>query len=205
MSNGRRAWRLAGLSSALAFPLDLGARPLCRRLRGRGCANCQSLPQAELFVMQRERPGLHSQAVAWPPRRSAGRREAGSQRPCLGEAAPPPPTLFPYTTLFRSERAARAAELQLCAQARERRAPAERLLWPGRASPSASQLLAFIQRNPRADLLQNGLVGSPCSPRDSQDSSPAPQFKSINSSAFSLLHSPTLTSIHDHRKNHSLD
>jgi len=35
--------------------------------------------------------------------------------------------------------------------------------------------------------------------------SPTPQFKSINSSAFSLLHSPTLTSIHDHRKNHSLD
>ena len=32
-----------------------------------------------------------------------------------------------------------------------------------------------------------------------------PQFKSINSSALSLLHSPTLTSIHDHRKHHSLD
>ena len=58
---------------------------------------------------------------------------------------------------------------------------------------------------PRADLLQNGLVGSPCSPRDSQESSPTPQFKSISSSALSLLHSPTLTSIHDHRKNHSLD
>ena len=29
--------------------------------------------------------------------------------------------------------------------------------------------------------------------------------KSINSSALSLLHSPTLTSIHDHGKNHSLD
>ena len=41
--------------------------------------------------------------------------------------------------------------------------------------------------------------------RDSQESSPTPQFKSINSSALSLLHSPTLTSIHDHRKNHSLD
>ena len=40
-----------------------------------------------------------------------------------------------------------------------------------------------LQRNPRADLLQNGLVGSPCSPRDSQESSPTPQFKSINSSA----------------------
>ena len=48
-------------------------------------------------------------------------------------------------------------------------------------------------------------LGSPCSPRGSQESSPTPQFKSINSLALSLLHSPTLTSIHDHRKNHSLD
>ena len=31
------------------------------------------------------------------------------------------------------------------------------------------------------------------------------QFKSINSSALSFLYSPTLTSIHDHRKKHSLD
>ena len=62
-----------------------------------------------------------------------------------------------------------------------------------------------FQRNPRADLIQNGLVGSPCSPRDSQESSPTPQFKSINSSGLSLLHSPALTSIHDHRKNKSLD
>ena len=55
-----------------------------------------------------------------------------------------------------------------------------------------------FQRNPRADL-QNGLVGSPCSLRDSQESSPTPQFKSINSLALSLLHSPTLTSRHNHR------
>ena len=34
----------------------------------------------------------------------------------------------------------------------------------------------------RTDFLQDGLVGSPCSPRDSQESSPTPQFKSINSS-----------------------
>ena len=46
---------------------------------------------------------------------------------------------------------------------------------------------------------------TPCSPRDSQESSPTPQFKSINSLALSLLHSPTLTSIHDHWKNHSLN
>ena len=38
-------------------------------------------------------------------------------------------------------------------------------------------------------------------PRDSQESSPTPQFKTINSSALSFLQSPTLTSIHDHWKN----
>ena len=38
-----------------------------------------------------------------------------------------------------------------------------------------------------------------------QRSSPTPQFKSINSSALSFLYSPTLTSIHDHWKNKSLD
>ena len=57
----------------------------------------------------------------------------------------------------------------------------------------------------RTDFLQNGLGGSPCSLRDSQVSSPTPQFKSINSSVLSLLHSPTLTSIHDYWQNHSLD
>ena len=44
-----------------------------------------------------------------------------------------------------------------------------------------------------------------CSPRDSQESSPTTQFKSINSLALSFLYSPTLTSIHDYWKNHSLD
>ena len=36
------------------------------------------------------------------------------------------------------------------------------------------------------------------------ESSPAPQFKSINSSVLSLLYSPALTAIHDYWKNHSL-
>ena len=62
-----------------------------------------------------------------------------------------------------------------------------------------------FQWTPRTDLLYDGLIGSPCSPRDFQESSPTPQFKSINSSALNFLHSPTLTSIHDHWKNHSLD
>ena len=49
------------------------------------------------------------------------------------------------------------------------------------------------------------LVWSPCSPRDSQESSLAPQFESISSSALSLLYSSTLTSIHDYWKNYSFD
>ena len=39
-----------------------------------------------------------------------------------------------------------------------------------------------------------------CSPRDSQESSPPSQFKSINSSVLSFLYDPTLTSIHDYWK-----
>ena len=49
-----------------------------------------------------------------------------------------------------------------------------------------------FQWTPRTDLLQDGLVGSPCSPRDSQESSPTPLFKSINFSVLSFLYSPTL-------------
>ena len=41
--------------------------------------------------------------------------------------------------------------------------------------------------------------------RGTLKSSPTPQFKSINSSAFSFLYSPTLTSIHDYWKNHIFD
>ena len=73
--------------------------------------------------------------------------------------------------------------------------------WPKYWSFSFS---SFLPKKSQ-DLLQSGLVGSPCSPRDSQESSPTAQFKSINSSVLSFLHSPTLTGIGDHWKNHSLD
>ena len=62
-----------------------------------------------------------------------------------------------------------------------------------------------FQWTPRTDLLQDGQVGSPCSPRDSQESSPTPEFKSINFLVLSFLYSPTLTFIHDHWRNHSLN
>ena len=59
-----------------------------------------------------------------------------------------------------------------------------------------------FQWTPRTDL---GQTGSPCSPRDSQESSPTTQFKSINSLVLSFLYHPTLTSMHDYWKNHTLD
>ena len=68
-------------------------------------------------------------------------------------------------------------------------------------SASASVLLMNIQ-----DWFPLGwTLGSPCCPGDSQESSPTPQFKSVNSQALSFLYSPTLTSIHDYWKNHSFD
>ena len=68
-------------------------------------------------------------------------------------------------------------------------------------SASASDLPVNIH-----DWFPYGLTGLiSCSPRDSQESSPTPQFKSINSSVLSFLYSPTLTSIHDHWKNHRLE
>ena len=57
----------------------------------------------------------------------------------------------------------------------------------------------------RTDFLSDGLVGSPCCPRDSQESSLTPQFKTTNFSELSFLHSPTLTSVHDCWKNHNFN
>ena len=43
----------------------------------------------------------------------------------------------------------------------------------------------------RTDFFGDWLVGSPCSTRDSEESSPTPQFKSISSSALSFLYGST--------------
>ena len=70
-----------------------------------------------------------------------------------------------------------------------------------KVSASASLLPVNIQ-----DWFPLGLTGwISLHPRDSQESSPTPQFKSMNSSVLSFLYSPTFTSIHDYWKNHSLD
>ena len=68
-------------------------------------------------------------------------------------------------------------------------------------SASASVLPMNIQ-----DWFPLGWTGwIPFSPRDSQESSPTPQFQSISSSVLSFLYHPTLTSIHDYWKNYSFD
>ena len=75
--------------------------------------------------------------------------------------------------------------------------------WGGQStgvSASASVLPVYIQ-----DWSPSGLVWPPCSSRDSQESSPTPHFKSISSLVLSFLYCPTLTSVHDHWKNHSFD
>ena len=83
--------------------------------------------------------------------------------------------------------------------------PMNQLFAWGGQSTGVSTLASFLPKKSQGWSHSEGLVGSPCSPRDSQESSPTPQFKTINSLALGLLHSPTLTSIHDHWKNHSLD
>ena len=70
------------------------------------------------------------------------------------------------------------------------------------SSHQVAKVLEFQLQNPSFQWY-SGLVWSPCSPWDSQESSLTPQFKSINSSALSFLYCPTLTSIHDYWKNHS--
>ena len=68
---------------------------------------------------------------------------------------------------------------------------------------SASALVSPINIQ---DWFPLGLTSlTPCSSRDSQESSLTPQFKSINSLTLSLLYHSTLISIHDYWKNHSFD
>ena len=88
--------------------------------------------------------------------------------------------------------------------------------FPASGSFPISQIFALGGQSIRASTLvlpmniqgwfPLGLTGLiPCNPRDSQECSPAPQFKSINSLGLILICGPTLTSIHDYWKNHSFD
>ena len=73
------------------------------------------------------------------------------------------------------------------------------------ASASAFQWIfrVYFFRIDRFDLL--AVQRRSWESKGSQESSPTPQFKNINSFALSFLYSSTLTSIHDDWKNHSFD
>ena len=76
----------------------------------------------------------------------------------------------------------------------------ESALWIRWQSTGASASAPFLPRNIQGwfPLGLTGLI--PCCPRDSQESSPTPQFRSINSLVLSLLYGPPLTSIHGYWK-----
>ena len=77
-----------------------------------------------------------------------------------------------------------------------------RIRWPKYWSFSFS----ISPSNERSDWFPLGWTGwISSSPRDSQESSPTPQFKSANSLALSFLYGSALTSVHDYRKNHRFD
>ena len=83
--------------------------------------------------------------------------------------------------------------------------PMNQLFASGGQSIGVSALASVLPKNAQDRYALEWAGWISCSPRDSQESSPTPQFKSINSSVLSYLHSPTLTSTHDHWKNHSFD
>ena len=83
--------------------------------------------------------------------------------------------------------------------------PMSQFFTSGCQSIVASASPSVLPKIFRTYFLYDWLVGYPCSPRDSQESSPTLQLKSINSSVLSFLFGPILTSIHDYWKNHSFD
>ena len=72
-------------------------------------------------------------------------------------------------------------------------------------SIGTSASASVLQRIFGVDFLLDWLTWSPFCPKDSEESFPAPQSKSINSLVLSLLYGPTLTSVLDYCKNYSFD
>ena len=82
--------------------------------------------------------------------------------------------------------------------------PVSHLFASGSQSIAASASASVLSMNIQFPLWLTGLIPL-LSMGLSQGSSPAPQFKSINSSVLSLLSGQVLTSIHDYWKSHSFE
>ena len=83
--------------------------------------------------------------------------------------------------------------------------PVSQLFTSGGQSTEASTLASVLSMNIQGWFPLGLLVWSPCCPRYSQESFPAPHFESINSSALYLLYYVALINAHDYWKDHSLD
>ena len=92
------------------------------------------------------------------------------------------PSIFPSSRVFSNESA-------LC------------IRWPKYWSLNSTSVLPMNTQD-WSPWVWTGWIS--CSPRDPSESSPTPQFKSINSSVLSFLYTPNLTSTHEYWKNSSL-
>ena len=125
----------------------------------------------------------------WP----YGWQDARPSRPSLSPGVCPsscPSSQWCHPTISSS-----AAVFSFCLQSFPASFPVSQLFAAGGQSIGASASASVV-------LPVNIQVWSPCCPRDSQESSSAPQFKSIHSLALSLLYGPTLTSVHDYWSHH---
>ena len=135
--------------------------------------------------MNRSTPGLpiHHQLLEFT--QTHVHRVGDAIQPSHPLSSPSPPAFnFPSIRVFSSESALRMRWPKYCS-------------FSFSISPSNEHLGLISFRMDWLDLLAvQGTLKSLL---------PTPRFKSISSSAHSFLHNPTLTSIHDHWKNHSLD
>ena len=83
--------------------------------------------------------------------------------------------------------------------------PVSQFFTSGGQSIAVSASALVLPMNIQDWFLLGWTDGSPCCPRDSQESSPTSQFKSVNSSTLNFIYSPPLTSVHDYWKNHSFN
>ena len=83
--------------------------------------------------------------------------------------------------------------------------PMSQLFASGGQSTRVSALASFLPKYTQGGSPSEWTGWISLQSKDFQESSPKPQFKSINSLALSFLYSPILTFVHDYWKNHSLD
>ena len=130
-----------------------------------------------------------------------------SRPPCPSPTPGVYPNLCPSSQWYHPAISSSVVPFSSCPQSlpESESFPVSQLFTWGGQSTGVSALASDLPMNTQDWSLLGWTGWISLQSKDSQESSPTPQFKSINSSVLSFLHSPTLTFIHDHWKNHSLD